>query len=126
MSKAGKIITGILSFLPIVLFIAQFILFFVFFFNTFFQASIDPSAVAIEEEALVIPMIITFGLFMTASIIGLGMLIYLLFHANKNTRLNDDDRLMWIILLVVLGILVFPIYWYIGIWKNESIDLSKQ
>lgn len=116
MSRAGKIITGVLSFLPIIFFIGQFILFFVFFFRAFLAGT------GYEFENFFIPMVIMFVLMVTSALVGIGMLIYLLIHANRNPRINEDDRLMWIILLVVLGILVFPIYWYLKIWKEESLN----
>jgi hypothetical protein len=115
MSKSGKIIIGILTFLPFLLLI----LFLVNLFRIIAenipaygeQPHIDPRQIAL----MFIPMIMTVVLL---SMLTLGLMIYYIIHCANNKNLTSNDRVMWILLFVFVGMIAFPVYWYIKIWKD--------
>jgi|SRR6516164_5115032 hypothetical protein len=112
MSKSAKIFLGILTFLPFVFFIfylgfiLQFVRDFMFYHNRppedfFFQMW---------------PAFIAIGLLVIAKI---GLLIFYLIHAINNKRIDSTERIVWIFVFIFVGMIGYPIYWYLRIWKDD-------
>ncbi len=121
MSKSKKTWLGILSFLPII----SGIVILIYMFTGFL-----PTMMRLEHEGAQdnpIAIFSTLGPFLViilfAVILQIGLLIYFIIHAINNTRVKNEERIIWILVFLFASSIGFPIYWGIRIWpddKNES------
>jgi len=117
MSKNGKILLGIVSFLPLVL-LAVYIISFIGIFTSVFSESVQQSGRPPEVMMGNVGMLMAIvPLFIVTS---LGLLIYYIIHVMSNPRLDSMDRLVWIIILIFTSVAGYPIYWYMQIWKAPA------
>ena len=117
MSKSRKLLLGIISFMPIALFIGYLIAFFSFFIDMLRQ---------VQREDVLPAMIIGKVAWMVAAILllalcSLGLLIYFIIHALNNKALDSTERLIWILVFIFAGMISFPVYWYMRIWTAPVI-----
>jgi hypothetical protein len=120
LSTTQKVVLGIFTILPLVL--LPFI-FFQVFHTIFFSLNehIDLESVDSESQKEFFFMMIQIMIpAMILSLLSLGLLIFYLIHAAKNNSLNTNERLIWILIFVFAGIIGFPIYWYMQIWKTPA------
>lgn len=54
----------------------------------------------------------------------LGLTVVYIIHAVKNTRLDSNMRIVWIILFFFGGMIAHPVYWYLQIWKEPLRETS--
>lgn len=124
MSKSGKIFTGILSLLPLISFAAYFIFFLSFMLRTFMTigSGKPPEEVMLmNNEALFINnFIVMAALIGLMSLISIIALIYFIVHIAGNKTFDNNERVVWILVVVFVGMIGFPIYWYLKIWKEEE------
>ena len=115
MSRSQKFFLGILTFLPFILF-AIYIAFFITLFFDFFR---QPQVLEDHEFffANFYP-VAAIGLLMALS--SLGLLIYYIIHAVNNKQIDSSERLIWILVFIFAGMIGFPIYWYMRIWKQTT------
>lgn len=121
MSKSKKTWVGILSFLPII----SGIVILIYMFTGFL-----PTMMRLEHEGAQdnpLAVFSTLGPFLViilfAVILHIGLLIYFIIHAINNTRVKNEERIIWILVFLFASSIGFPIYWGIRIWphdKNES------
>ena len=120
MTKNKKVLIGILSFLPLVFFIIYMGTFFSFMFEMIRHEEFgDPNNEFPTEFAT--NMI---GIVVSAIIIGLlslGVMVFFIIHCLNNKMVNSDERIVWILLFIFLGTVVFPIYWYMRVWKQPTL-----
>lgn len=116
MSKSRKLLVGILSLLPMVSLVIYFAVFFSLFI-TAFRGSHDPN---IFPEIMLehIGGIIAVALLMVVT--KLGMLIYFIVHAVNNKAIDSTERIVWILVFIFAGMIGFPVYWYMRIWKEPE------
>jgi hypothetical protein len=113
MSRSSKIFVGILSFLPI-------LLLFVFLFLMF---SMIPEFMRWEGHEP--DPYEVFGAFtpiifiaIAMSILSLGLLIFFIMHLVRSKTMDSTERIIWILVLLFAGIIGYPIYWYMRVWKD--------
>jgi hypothetical protein len=116
MSKSGKIITGILSFLPLLFLTGYFILFFSFFLQII---NIGQNGKMGDPEIFMTQFIGMFAMLFLVGILTLGLLIYFIIHINNNKKLDSNEKLTWILIIIFVGMIGKPVYWYMKIWKEE-------
>ena len=119
MSTNKKILIGILSFLPLILFIGYFVLIFGFVFT---MASNPTAAETTDPEIFIGSFIGMFAMMGLMVVSTFGLLIYFIMHIVNNSKLDDNERLVWILITVFLGFIAYPIYWYVKIWKDTPSD----
>ena len=114
MSRSSKLFIGILSFLPIILLLV--LLFMVFsMFPTFFEwDKYDPTPPEVFSAFAPI-FILGFGM----SILSIGLLIFFIMHLLRHKALDSTERIIWILVFLFAGIIGYPIYWYMRIWKDD-------
>jgi hypothetical protein len=121
MSQGGKIVVGIFTFLPVLLFI----LFMYSIFSTIvhYAPEIERQQKPDTQEVLetIAPMFIYIVLL---SFNTLGLLIYYIIHAVNNKSLVGNERVVWILLFVFLGIIAFPVYFFSKIAKSTPPPAS--
>ncbi len=115
MNRSSKILTGILSFLPIILGVVIIFQVFSLFPNFFQWDEHEPDPYTVFSTM--------WPVFMTgiiAAIVGLGALIFFIVHMLNNKRVETNERIIWILVFIFTGSIGFPIYWYMRIWKTEN------
>jgi uncharacterized membrane protein len=117
MSKSSKIFTGILSFLPFIAFAGYFIFFFTFMLGTIMTVGQGNP----PDEALFLNnFILMAALIGVMSLITIIALIYFIVHIAGNKKLDNNERIVWILIVIFVGMIGFPVYWYIKIWQDEE------
>ncbi len=116
-----KILLGILTIYPIVYTMFFFIIIFSSFFNMFNNYNGG-------MLFLVFPVILIMHLLTIIDIMGLT--IYYILHAVKNESLEQDMRIVWIVLILLGNMIAMPIYWYLNIWRednnSEVLEITKE
>lgn len=121
MSKSGKVITGILTFLPILLFIA----FFASIIRLMFHIiPADGSLPKLNPNQFMMDFLPLFMLIVFLSLLTMGLMIFYIIHAVNNKTLVGNERLTWILLFVFVGLIAFPIYWYTKILKDGTTKVT--
>jgi Phospholipase_D-nuclease N-terminal len=124
MTKSTKILIGIFSILPIILFGIYMIL----AFSMFFSIMQHPMQL---EDGNFPPSIFFRGMipaFIVALLMGLtalGLLIYYIIHVVNNKNIDSTERLIWILVFIFAGMVGFPIYWYMRIWKTPTPQMPS-
>ncbi len=118
MSKQGKILLGMVSFLPLV-FIIIYAIFYYSMFAPSFHESIQQNGPPVFLLGDMNQMQISMALLI---ITALGLLIYYLIHVMNNRLLDSTDRLTWILIILLANVAAYPIYWYLKIWKRPEQD----
>jgi hypothetical protein len=114
LNHVQKIILGIFTFLP-------FLLFPIFLWQFFHMIG---STIFFDEhrsdEELIFPILsFVFPAILTA-IGALALTIFYVVHVVMNKKLEGSEQILWILLFIFLGILAFPAYWIIRIWNTPK------
>ena len=114
MSKAGKITTGILTFLP--LFVVIFIMGFTIYQILSILTAEDPfmSMMAMSYFGYIIPLMIFFFLFY----VGLG--VFYIVQVVQNHTFDTEKKLLWVAVILTLNAISMPLYWFFHIWKGPE------
>jgi len=117
MSNKNKKLLGIITFLPFILLIIYFFTFFLSFLGMIIPASNnqEPNMGLFMGNFIIAFIIIGF-----MSILSIGLLIYYIIHITNNKNLDDNNRLVWILLIVFANLIGYGIYWYLQIWKGTD------
>lgn len=107
MSQGQKIVLGVLSLVPL-FYVVAFFSFFAIFIQFVTENPLN-SANAFQIIEIV------HGL---ECLLTLGLMIYYVRHALQNKALVGDNRVLWVILLIILNPFTMPIYFYKFIWKK--------
>lgn len=52
----------------------------------------------------------------------LGLGIFYLVHITQNELLDNEKKILWIVILIMLNGIVMPVYWYLYIWKERTFN----
>ena len=118
MAQENKTMAGILSFLPLV----AFLIYIIVFLNFIFQVMPNMDRHGPNAEELILPNIFSIVLFaIILGIVSLGVLVYFIIHAVNNKTIDSTERLVWILIFIFTGMIGYPIYWYMRIYKNQTL-----
>ncbi len=106
MSRFKKILLGIATVWPF----AYIILFMLFVFLLIF---VQPGGDGFGALFLLIIPVHMLTIFL-----AIGMQIFYIVDTFRNERVEKNQQIMWVILLVLLGLLAMPVYWYLNIWRE--------
>ena len=116
LSQAQKVIIGILTLFPFILapYIGYEIFHFVMETIEATQSEEDPAPATIFAGVISVlfPIILL-------SVSSLGLLIFYIIHVISNKNIESAERIAWILIFVFIGIIAFPIYWFMRLW-NET------
>lgn len=56
----------------------------------------------------------------------MGLMPLYIILAVKSDRLDQTTRIIWVVLLCMLGMLAMPVYWYLYIWREPSVNLAGE
>lgn len=114
MSRSSKLFIGILSFLPIVLLLVLFAMIFSLFPTFVEWDRYDPAPQEVFSSFAPV-FIVGFGM----GILSLGLLIFFIMHLIRHRGMDSTERIIWILVLLFAGIIGYPIYWYMRVWKDD-------
>lgn len=116
MNTALKITLGVLSVVPFLYMIA----FFVFFIYMFFNIG-NPSFMSMDPaNENYTGFIILFLSHIGTMLLSIGLLIYYLIFLFKSDTVDQNKKILWLIVLFFFGIFAFPVFWYIYIWQPPT------
>ncbi|MDX5586221.1 MAG: PLDc N-terminal domain-containing protein [Aureibaculum sp.] len=121
MKKSTKIWLGILTFLPMFLIFAYIFHIFTAFIPTAIRLENSHQEVPIELFQSISVMILFIAL---AIIIRMGIMIYYIVHASNNPKNENNTKVMWIVLLVLVGTISSIVYYFLEILPSK--DNSNQ
>lgn len=114
MSRTSKILIGIMSMLPIILTGTMFIFMFLQFSNmAHWEDKERPSTFFFGNFQYF------FMLMMVMFLLSIGLLVFFIIQLVKNKKMDPTERAIWILAFVLGGMLSYPIYWYMKIWKED-------
>jgi type II secretory pathway component PulF len=117
MSRSSKLFIGILSFLPIVLLVVM-----LFMILRLVPTFIEWSNNGDNYEPATQEVFSTFGpifiLGFGMGILSIGLLIFFIMHLIRNKMMDSTERIIWILVFLFAGIVGYPIYWYMRVWKD--------
>jgi H+/Cl- antiporter ClcA len=124
MSSPNKTLSAFLAFTPVALFVVYIVVFFLFFFNMIRNAEVLENSqsmpfVFFRDMMWIVIVAIIMGL------VSLAALIYFIIHAVNNKSVESNERIIWILVFIFAGMIGFPIYWYMRIYKAESNTLEE-
>lgn len=124
MTKSSKILVGIFSILPIILLVVYMIFAFRMFFSVM-QYPMEMQDANYSSSIFLKGMIPAIIVALIMSLASLGMLIYFIVHVINNKALDGNERLIWILVFIFAGMVGFPIYWYMRIWKSSPPPVTS-
>jgi uncharacterized membrane protein len=114
MTKTSRVWLGILTFLPIALL-------FVYMFCIAFLAM---DVIRHGDEDMPFPVLSNiFWMVIIALALGMlsfGLLVYYVIHAINNKNIDNNERVLWVLIFVVGTIVAFPIYYFMRILKEPE------
>lgn len=48
----------------------------------------------------------------------MGLMPFYIILAVKSTRLDETMRIVWVVLICMLGMFAMPVYWYLYVWRD--------
>lgn len=119
MTKNKKVLLGVFTFLPLLFVMAYVIVFFKFFFSSMSSPQFDPY---LNDEYFFSNLLLLILLIFAAVILGIGMMIYYIIHANKNPKFDSNQKLIWILILVLTSFIGNIIYYLVEIIPEKLIE----
>lgn len=119
MKNSTKVILGILTFLPMLLVLTYVFYIFMAFIPTAIQLENSHQEVPVELFRSLSVMIF---LIVLALIIKLGIMIYYIVHASNNPKNENNTKIMWIVLLVLVGSISSIVYYFIEILPSKDLS----
>jgi hypothetical protein len=113
MTKNQKIFIGILSFLPIIFILICITAMIFVMRDLMLHGAPDPTVFAGFAPFFVLMAL--------SSLLSFALLIYYIIHAVNNTNISSNERIVWILVFIFAGVIGFPIYWYMRIWKEKPV-----
>jgi hypothetical protein len=121
MTKNQKILTGILSVLPLI-FIAIGIISLVS--SLIDQIPRDGSTFE-DPEAFIRSILSGYVTIMFAVLLAFGVKIYFIILAVKDKSSGDDEKVLWVLLITFLSVVAYPIFWVVRIWNNHEFRTKE-
>lgn len=112
MTKSGKSVLGFFTILPMALTFTC-LLIAAFLIKNSIVNGIEASPDSLADVFWILII------FLTVGIITFGLLVYYIIHALNNAEIDNNEKIVWIIAFLMGNILIFPVYWYMRIWKNH-------
>lgn len=112
MSPTGKILLGIATISPFIL------------FSLWIVSLVSASHAGIEGVEASSTHVVSVGFgFLMAAVAGAGtvaLFVYYLVHILNNPRLDSQSRLLWALLICFFVNIAFVVYWIFQIWREED------
>ena len=117
MSINRKILLGILTIIPILCLIAYIVSIFAVVFSVPHQRASNGPPVM---------FFVMMGVFAFGLLLNLGVMALYVINAFNNPRIPQDQKVLWLIVIFMGGLVATPIYWYLFIWKDATATTQVQ
>ena len=90
------------------------IVFFSFFISIFrhvHEEDVLPAMLAERIAGMVAAIILL-------AVCSLFLLVYFIVHSINNKTIDSTERIVWVLIFIFAGMIGFPVYWYMRIWKT--------
>ncbi len=118
MKKSVKIILGFITLWPII----YVVLFITFICVLIFLPIVNELSESSDINIFTVLIFILHGLTVFTMF---GLIVFYFIHAMMNQKLEGLEKVTWIIVMVMVGVVTMPIYWYVHIWKEGSKKLFR-
>ena len=75
--------------------------------------------------AFPIGIVAFFAAHMLTILLIMGLMPLYIILAVKSDRLDQTTRIVWVVLLCMMGMFAMPVYWYLYIWRKPPIGLGR-
>lgn len=121
--KPAKLLLGIVSLWPVVYLVAFTVFFSIQFFSVFSRQLSSPQPA---------DTVATFHLFQTFFLLQLFSLLVIIaltalyiIDVFRNDRVEQDRKVLWVVVLFMGGMVAMPAYWYLFVWREpERLQVS--
>ena len=110
------VLIGVLSVWPLL----YLVFFFIFFATAMFSVMSAPGA---KELPLPSVFRFLFPLHMLTILLMFVLLAVYIVHAYRSDQISNDRRILWVIILLFGGMIAFPVYWYLYLWRAPRAAL---
>lgn len=121
LSRMQKILLGIASGWPIV----YMFVFIAFIFGLVLTSGGGPLGGGDLGPVFGGAFVLLFLVHMITIFLTLALTVFYIVHAVKNTKLDSNMRIIWIVLFFFGGMIAEPIYWYLQIWKQSEPNVAQ-
>ncbi|MBK8465646.1 MAG: hypothetical protein IPL32_07420 [Chloracidobacterium sp.] len=121
LSKTQKILLGVLSAWPFV----YIFLFFIFIFGLVALSPGGPGGGNDLDPFLGGGFVVLMVVHIITMFLIMALTVFYIVHAVKNTKLDSNMRIIWIVLFFFGGMIAEPIYWYLQIWKKPEPSIGQ-
>ena len=115
-SKPAKIILGVATISPVLLWALFLCGFFALFFGTFVTVAQQPPSE--EPPGIFFLFPVLFAVQMIGMVWVIALMILYIVDVFRTERLPQDQRVLWLIVIFFGSILAMPVYWYLYVWRE--------
>jgi len=120
MSKVKKIILGLFTVWPVV-YITSVFGYILSHFDTVFSSLNE------LDNTQMTKMVLTIFTIQFLTIISMFVLLFIFIkNVFKNDRVNQSEKVLWLIVLFFGNMIAMPVYWYLYIWKEPANTVSAK
>jgi hypothetical protein len=116
---------GVLSFVPLIFSGIAFALFIRTILKGFSELLTYDDQYPDLTNAFFADYIWIFIIISLCSILGLALMVTYIIFAVKDQSATENDKVLWVLLLVFFNFIAFPLYWYFRLWKNEDFQFEQ-
>lgn len=125
MTRRKKIWLGILTFLPLLFVIIYIICFAVYMFSFVNVLEAQAGDPEVADPTIFFGMFgIMFFMIFLSIISTIALLIYYIIHANGNPKFDSNQKLIWILILVLASGIGNIIYYFVEILPKEKTSTN--
>ncbi len=115
MTKGQKNILGIFTFLPAVLMMVYFAAIVLLIKDALLYKDEDMPFPIVGDVLWLVIVALLMG------VLSFGLMVYYIIHAINNPQIDNNEKIIWVLLFVLASVVSFPIYWYMRILKRHEI-----
>jgi len=125
LSKNQKILIGVFTVVPLIL--SLMLVAWVIFEGVQIIEQIEASSGEPDFATLMSFMAPVIVASIVLSVIGMVLLVVYMVHIVKNARLDMGMKILWIVMIFLLGNLAMPVYWFSEMWGvKEELDTTGE
>lgn len=121
LSRTQKILLAIGSAWPVV----YILIFFIFIFGMIAFSGPGSGGGRELDPIFGVGFLLVFVIHIFTILLSLALTVFYIVHAVKNTRLDPNMRIVWIVLFFFGGMFAEPVYWYLEIWREKPAEAIK-
>ena len=70
-----------------------------------------------------LPPLLGIGLLIIGTMLGWFLMAFYIVHLVKNRRIKGEDKMLWLIVLILGNIFGMIIYWFLHVWKERKAKI---